>query len=589
MLTRFKMNKLINPTQEPQILKICYGNDFSLSVSVNVWNADTSAWDKLDLSAASDVELFLVAQNGKRIKTNTTLDESGDLTTQVPSTFLSKTIYSIEITFKLDGRNRRTYSPCLLQIVNSTEEAGRSVEEYVTNDAYHFDIMVKNDIAWLNIGALPSEYITDDELAYVLTSYATNASVENQINLLWQDCNSTFVDDDELSNAGYVTGASLSEMGYITAYDIPEYDLSSYATSLKGSGWNLNIHSPQYSFSYELSLRNSTDNELSKVLVPAHNGTKNSQDEWTTPFWSGLVLRGDYIQFKTDTDRINAIEASYVTTSYLSSTLSGYVNDAEYDSTNHNILLKNDSTTIATIDASPFIIDGMVENVVISNGYLVISFNTDAGKQDISIPISQIFDASNYYTKSDIDTTLSSYVTQSYLTSQSYATEAYVTDAIAAIVIPDPDLSSYVTYDYLTSQSYATEAYVTDAIANIPTGGGNVTYEYLSEQSYVQATYWDSSNEAIAYELANNRLDHLTINNTFNNYYTKTETDGRYATQSWANNKFVIKNDNENQNQAIAAAFASSVQSTYIHNIWAGSQSDYNQLTPDSYTLYVIL
>ena len=575
------MNKLINPTQEPQILKICYGNDFSLSVSVNVWNADTSAWDKLDLSAASDVELFLVAQNGKRIKTNTTLDESGDLTTQVPSTFLSKTIYSIEITFKLDGRNRRTYSPCLLQIVNSTEEAGRSVEEYVTNDAYHFDIMVKNDIAWLNIGSLPSEYITDAELAYVLTSYATNTSVENQINLLWQDCNSTFVDDDELANAGYVTGASLSEMGYITAYDIPEYDLSSYATSLKGLGWNINIQSPQYSFSYELSLRNSTDNELSKVFVPAHNGTKNSQDEWTTPFWSGLLLRGDYSQFKTDTDRINAIEASYVTTSYLNSTLSGYVNDAEYDSTYHNILLKNNSTTIATIDASPFIIDGMVENVVISNDNLVISFNTDAGKQDISIPISDIFDANNYYTKNDIDVTLSSYVTQSDMSAQSYVTSNALQQTLA--------IADYVSHYYLDNQSYATEAYVTDAIANIPTGGGDVTYEYLSEQSYVQATYWDSSNEAIAYELTNNRLEHQTINSNFSYYYTKTESDGRYATTNWANGKFVIKNDNENQNQAIAAAFASSVQSTYIHNIWAGSQSDYNQLTPDSYTLYIIL
>lgn len=38
---------------------------------------------------------------------------------------------------------------------------------------------------------------------------------------------------------------------------------------------------------------------------------------------------------------------------------------------------------------------------------LVISFNTDAGKQDINIPISQIFDASNYYTKSETDTKIS--------------------------------------------------------------------------------------------------------------------------------------------------------------------------------------
>lgn len=34
---------------------------------------------------------------------------------------------------------------------------------------------------------------------------------------------------------------------------------------------------------------------------------------------------------------------------------------------------------------------------------LVITFNTDAGKQDINIPISQIFDASNYYTKREVN------------------------------------------------------------------------------------------------------------------------------------------------------------------------------------------
>ena len=36
---------------------------------------------------------------------------------------------------------------------------------------------------------------------------------------------------------------------------------------------------------------------------------------------------------------------------------------------------------------------------------LVVSFNTDAGKQDINIPISQIFDANNYYNKTQADNT----------------------------------------------------------------------------------------------------------------------------------------------------------------------------------------
>ena len=46
----------------------------------------------------------------------------------------------------------------------------------------------------------------------------------------------------------------------------------------------------------------------------------------------------------------------------------------------------------------------MVSNVEIVNGKLVISFNTDAGKQNIEITLSDIFNPNNYYTKEQIDT-----------------------------------------------------------------------------------------------------------------------------------------------------------------------------------------
>ena len=82
----------------------------------------------------------------------------------------------------------------------------------------------------------------------------------------------------------------------------------------------------------------------------------------------------------------------------------------EYDSEAHEIYLKNsDDETLATVDASDFIVDGMVDSVYIdsttdpSAPALVVEFNTDAGKQNISIPLSSIFDPSNYYTKAEID------------------------------------------------------------------------------------------------------------------------------------------------------------------------------------------
>lgn len=83
-----------------------------------------------------------------------------------------------------------------------------------------------------------------------------------------------------------------------------------------------------------------------------------------------------------------------------------FVNNGSYNSTTKEIELKHDNTILATIDATAFIKDGMVDSVTIQNDNLVITFNTDAGKQPISIPLTQIFNPSNYYTKSDIDTQL---------------------------------------------------------------------------------------------------------------------------------------------------------------------------------------
>lgn len=85
--------------------------------------------------------------------------------------------------------------------------------------------------------------------------------------------------------------------------------------------------------------------------------------------------------------------------------LSSYATGAEYDSASKRIYLKHgsDRLTGAYVDATAFIKDGMVDNVTISSGYLVITFNTDSGKEPISLAITDIFNASNYYTKAEID------------------------------------------------------------------------------------------------------------------------------------------------------------------------------------------
>jgi hypothetical protein len=86
------------------------------------------------------------------------------------------------------------------------------------------------------------------------------------------------------------------------------------------------------------------------------------------------------------------------------------VDSATYDSSSHTIVFKHGSTQLFTLDAAAFVKDGMVDSVAISNGNLVITFNTDAGKQPISIPLTDIFNPNNYYTKSATDILLASKV-----------------------------------------------------------------------------------------------------------------------------------------------------------------------------------
>lgn len=85
-----------------------------------------------------------------------------------------------------------------------------------------------------------------------------------------------------------------------------------------------------------------------------------------------------------------------------------FATEIYYYEEGQKIQLKNSlGDVISEIDASRFVVDGMIEGVEIVDDNLVIHFNTDAGKEDIVIPISDIFDADNYYTKSATDDAIS--------------------------------------------------------------------------------------------------------------------------------------------------------------------------------------
>lgn len=74
-----------------------------------------------------------------------------------------------------------------------------------------------------------------------------------------------------------------------------------------------------------------------------------------------------------------------------------------YNSSTKKIEFTCVDNTKKYLDATEFIKDGMVSSVVIEDGNLVITFNTDSGKEAISIHLTDIFNPANYYTKTDID------------------------------------------------------------------------------------------------------------------------------------------------------------------------------------------
>lgn len=106
----------------------------------------------------------------------------------------------------------------------------------------------------------------------------------------------------------------------------------------------------------------------------------------TTPIWKAL---------KAEISRATGEEQDIRETS---------VADANYDSSGKTIDFYNVfGDEIASIDATAFIKDGMVDNVSLSGNILTITFNTDAGKQAIDIDLTEFIDPTNYYNKFEVD------------------------------------------------------------------------------------------------------------------------------------------------------------------------------------------
>ncbi len=125
-------------------------------------------------------------------------------------------------------------------------------------------------------------------------------------------------------------------------------------------------------------------------------------------------------------------------------------------------------TVVFSYDASPFLIDGMVESVVITSitsgsstvQVLEITWNSAAGGQVTDIPLSEIFDPSNYYTKTEVDNSIDA-ATSGKVDNDTYTAYTAATDTVLGNKADTSALTAV--NDVLTAHTADTTIHVTSS------------------------------------------------------------------------------------------------------------------------------
>ena len=264
-----------------------------------------------------------------------------------------------------------------------TVTSDMATETWVSEQGYltSADISGKQDVSGMTAYTLTS---TTDTLSGTVTAHTANT----EIHVTTEDKSKWNNVDNKLNTSDFNTYSGTVDTAINNKVD-----------KVEGKG---------------LSTNDFTDDLKSKLDGIAEGAEVNVQANWT----EDDTASDSYIQNKPTigtaaargvsngiTNSDNLIEAKHI--------YSGVGVTVAYDSENHYIQLKNTAgSVLSSFNADDFIKDGMISGVTLESKsgttYLVINWNTDAGIETTELNIGDIFEADNYYTKSQTDTAIES-------------------------------------------------------------------------------------------------------------------------------------------------------------------------------------
>lgn len=227
----------------------------------------------------------------------------------------------------------------------------------------------------------------------------------------------------------------------------------------------------------------------------------------------------------------------YSTKNYVDTQDATKFDDVIYNETAKTIDFKSNGVVKKSLDATQFIKDGMISTVEVKDSNLIITFNTDTGKDTISIPINDIFDASSLF--SDLtfnDTTLSATIGGTIksveILKSNYAVNAGNADTIGNTPLGGlfTDFSNSINKISITIGG--TTKTLTPAYA-ITAGTANKVSSSLSWSGYSSGTY-DGSTE-VEIKIPNKLSDLENDKNYATEEYVNTQIENIQTSVYWEN------------------------------------------------------